>query len=304
MFDMPMDYKAQSFVDFFNMQPSEVKGRWNTDTEYQKRYLWYMVYSSFDIKLPEDWALNWFRFWAFRCGSIAVIYTNEYGWIAYPYSYSKLNLYYQPKDIIVTSPFLKGTKTGRIGVNCEIVKILDDYFGLDDLVTRYATQLSNIDKAIDVALMNTNVAFMFAAPNKKDADTIKEAYAQATTGKPLVVLNKDSLGDNRIEPFFPSVSGNYIVDKLLQAKRTVLNEFCTKVGIRNANYDKKERLNSQEVSENNDETKSIISQIYLNIKQSFDKLTELGCTGLAIKYAYTYGEEEKANGTTDALRDV
>lgn len=296
-FNAPLDYSAQSFMDFFNQQPSQVKGVWNAETDYNKRYLWTQIYSVFKFTLPKNWELNWFRYWLFHYGSIAVLYTREMGWIAYPYGIQKLNLYYQPKDIIVTSPFLNEGKIGRIGVNAVIVKLLDDYYGLDDLVTRFATKLSNIDKAIDIALMNTNVAFLFEAESKKDADTIKEAYAMATQGNPLVTVNKHVVADSGLKPFFPSVKSNFIVDVLLQAKRTVTNEFLTKIGIRNANYDKKERLNSQEVSENNDETRSIISVIYANISESFENLNRLsaGKLGLRVECAYKYTEDGEDN---------
>lgn len=295
---MPYDYTAQAFTDFFNKQPAQVKGVWNDATQYHKRYLWFMIYSVFKITISEEWSMNWFRFWLFQFGSIAVLYTKEYGWIAYPYAVQRLDLYYQPKDIVVTSPFLEGEKIGRIGVNAEIVYLLDDFYGLNDLVTRYAEKLANIDKAIDIAIMNTNVAYVFSADNKKQADTIKEAYAQATTGQPFVTLNKDTLGNDTVTPFFPGVKNNYVVDLLLSAKRTIINEFLTKVGIRNANYDKKERLNSQEVSENDDETRSIISIIHDNIKKSFDRINKLsdGEIALSIEYAYNYGKEEETDG--------
>lgn len=305
MFNAPLDYNAQSFIDYFNQRPSQVKGVWNAETDYNKRYLWFQIYSVFNFTIPDNWELNWFRFWLFQYGSIAVLYTREVGWIAYPYGIQNLNLYYQPKDIIVTSPFLQGEKIGRIGINAEIVKLFDDYYSLEDLVTRFATKLSNIDKAIDIALMNTNVAFLFEAENKKEADTIKEAYAFATQGNPLVTINKDVVGNGGLKTFFPSVKNNFIVDLLLQAKRVVVNEFLTKIGIRNANYDKKERLNSQEVNENNDETQSIISIMYKNITSAFERLNKLsgGDLGLAVDYTYQYKEGGSRNGKDNTVRD-
>lgn len=292
----PITYNQQMYMDHFNMQPFEVKERYNIDTDFQKRFLYMLIYSRFKFGLPKDWAQNWFRFWLFHYGSIATIYTKEYGWIDYPYGIEKLGLYYQPKQILVTSPYLKETKRGVIGVNAEIIKICDDYYGLDDLVTRYATQLANIDKSINIALMNANVSMVFGAQNKKQGDTIKEAYGEATTGKPLVVVNKDVLGERGLEPFFPT--GNFIVDKLLQAKRTVINEFLTKVGIQNANYDKKERLNSQEVTQNNDEVRSIISVIFENLKESFENVNKLSGLNLTVELV---GEEAQTIGTNDIV---
>ena len=134
----PITYVNQSYIDYWNMQPSQVKARANTGTNYHKRFLYQKIYSTLRFKLPENWDLNYFRFWLFNYGSISVIYTREFGWICQPYSVTDLNLYYQPKQILVYNQHIKSPKTGVIGINAGIIKIMDDYYGLDDIVTRYA----------------------------------------------------------------------------------------------------------------------------------------------------------------------
>lgn len=290
----PMTFINQSYMDYFNQQPSTVKSA-TTNVESQKRYLWNMIYSVFDFDLPHEWALNWFRYWLFHFGSVAVIYTKEYGWIAQPYSIAKLDLYYQPKEITVTSPFLDEIKVGQIGKNSEIVKLFDDYFGLADLVQQYATILSDIDKSINISLMNANVAYLFEAENKKDADNIKEAYGRATTGEPMICINKKVIGEDGFKPMFPDVKSNFIVNDLIDAKHEIINEFLTKVGIKNANTDKKERLITDEVNQNNDQTRSIVEVIYKNLKTAFNKLNELseGDLNLNVKLTYDYKPEKE-----------
>ena len=86
----PVFFGEQSMIDYFNMQPSEVKGKANNSTEYYKRMLYTKLYSTLEFSLPGDWDLNFFRFWLFHYGSIAVIYTKEYGWVAQPYSIEEL----------------------------------------------------------------------------------------------------------------------------------------------------------------------------------------------------------------------
>ena len=101
----PISFDQQMLSEYFNLQPRVVKGSANTATEYEKRYLYNLIYAVYEFTLPNEWALNFFRFWLFHYGSIAVIYTREYGWIAQPYSVKKLNLYYQPKIIVVYNSF-------------------------------------------------------------------------------------------------------------------------------------------------------------------------------------------------------
>ena len=223
--DAPIMYQQQELINYFNLKPSEVKGRANTATEFHKRFLYTKVYSTLKITIPDNWDMNFFRFWLFRFGSIGVIYTKEFGWIAQPYSVDELQLYYNPRKITVYNQFIKKPKTGIIGINAGIIRLMDDYYGLDDIVTRYAEQLAQIDRAIDVNLMNCNVTAFFEAETKKQAEEVKEAYGEATTGKPLVVVNKDVLKGKQITTLLSNVGNNYIVDKLLSARRSIINAF-------------------------------------------------------------------------------
>lgn len=291
----PITYVNQSYIDYWNMQPSQVKARANAGTSYHKRFLYQKIYSTLRFILPENWDLNYFRYWLFNYGSISVIYTREFGWICQPYSVTDLNLYYQPKQILVYNQNIKSPKTGVIGINAGIIKILDDYYGLDDIVTRYAEQLAQIDRSINVNLMNCNVTAMFEADTKKQADEVKEAYGKATTGEPLVVISKDVMKGKNITTFIPNVGNNYIVDKLLNARRTIINAFLTEIGIKNANYDKKERLNSQEVEQNTDETSAIISVIFDNIKDCMGKINKISNLNLDVEKRYTYNDMQEVD---------
>lgn len=296
----PIMFDQEMLLDHFNIQPSVVKGRANAGVEFYKRLLYTKIYSTLEFTLPEDWKKNYFRFWLFHCGSIGVIYTNEFGWVCQPYSILELDLYYNPRIIQVYNQFIKTPKIGAIGVNAGIIKCMDDFFGLDDIVTRYATDLAQCDRSIEVNLMNSNVTAFFKAKNKKDADAIKEAYAKATTGEPFVVINKEVMDDEAIETLLPNMKNNFLVNDLLQARRGILNAFLTEVGIRNANYDKKERLNSQEVNENNDETSAIITVIYDNIKQSMEEVNAVSGLNLDVQLHYDYDEEGSEDGTINA----
>ena len=296
----PIMYGQEMLLDHFNIQPSVVKGRANAGTEFYKRLLYTKIYSTLEFKLPKGWKKNYFRFWLFHFGSIGVIYTSEFGWVCQPYSIIDLDIYYNPRTIQVYNQFIKTPKIGAVGINAGIIKCMDDYFGLDDVVTRYATDLAQCDRSIEVNLMNSNVTAFFKAKSKKDADAIKEAYGQATSGKPFVVINKEVMEDEAIDTMLPNMKNNFLVNDLLQARRGILNAFLTEIGIRNANYDKRERLNSQEVDENNDETSANISVIYDNIKKSMDEINAFSGLDLDVRLRYDYKEEGEDNGTVNA----
>lgn len=295
----PWTYESQSISQYFQLQPSQMKGRANVGVEYHKRYLYNLVFSKFNFKLPDSWKKNFFRFFLFRWGSIAVIYTKEYGWICSPYSVTKIGLYYTPTQIEVVNHMFTSGKAGIIGLNSEIVKIFDDYGGLDDLVTNYAQQLAQIDKDVNVNLQNANVSIGYYVNNKKEADTIKEAYAEATDGNPLVVTNKRVFDENNGKPFLRDVKNNYIANDLLVAKRTIINEFLTKIGIPNANLDKRERLISNEVNANNAETECMVTLMKENIDESFKKLNEISDLNLSVSLRFEESEGS-VNGKDNA----
>lgn len=301
----PYTFQMQNYTDYFNLQPSQVKGRANTAVEFHKRYLYNKIYSVFDFTIPKEWDLNWFRFWLFKYGSIAVLYTKEFGWVSQPYGVTELNLYYNPKKILVNNQFIKN-KTGIVGINCGIVNLFDDFFGIDDLVTKYAEMLAQIDKDINVNLMNANVSLVYEAESKKEADAIKEAYGIATTGVPLVTINRDLMEHKKLTTLM-DVGGNYIVDKLLNARRTIINAFLTEVGINNANSDKRERLITSEVNANNDETEAMVSIMYRNIKSAMERINKIADLKLDVAYHFNYtdkGEEENEDATTNIMGDV
>lgn len=290
-----VDFNRQEIADYFNRQPSAVKGQWNSTTLYYKRQLYNLIFSVFKFEIPKDWKMNYFRYWLFKFGSIATVYTKEFGWVCQPYSIVKLDIYYNPKVIQVYNQFIKTPKVGIIGENAGIIKAFDDFFGFEDIVCNYAEKLANCDKSINVSLMNSNVTFLAEVESKKEAEALKEAYERATTGEPFIALNKNVLNDKGIVTMFPNVSNNFIAPDVMQLKRAIINEFLTTIGIKNANYDKKERLNSQEVTENNDETKALISVVYDNIKASMDEINSFSDLALNVSLRYDYESEPTLN---------
>lgn len=299
--DGPITFGMDKYLNYVNLQPSEVKGRCNAAVEIWKRYLYNNIFSCYDFTLPDSWALNFFRFWLFYYGSIGCIYTSELGWIIYPYGVSKLDYQYQPSEIIIYNQFLNKSKTGVIGVNAGIIRIMDDFFGLDDLVTHYAEMLAQIDRSINVNLMNSNVAMVIEADGKKQADSIKEAYAEATTGKPMVAMNKELLNGESLHPLLGNIKSNYIVTDLLTARRTLKNEFLTEIGILNRNFEKRAQVTDDEVHQTDGETESIIHVILKNLKKCFSEINAISGLGLDVKPHFDYGMRREGEGNGNSM---
>lgn len=293
-----ISYYNQSAMDYFNIQPYAVKGQANATTQYYKRMLYNKIYSVYDFNIPDERELGWFRYFLFHFGSVAYLYSNDsLGWIFYPYAITKLNYILRPAEIEVVlmndQDKDSETFTRTIGENAEIVHIFDDFYGVDDIVTRYAEMLAECDKSININLMNSNVSLASYVDNKKDAEVLKEAYQKATAGEPFIVINKELLIDENgvFKPLFNDVKSTFIANDLCTTRRSIMNAFLTEVGIRNSNYDKRERLTTSEISENNDETRSIVEIIYNNISDCFERCNALSGNNLSVKLNYDYTDD-------------
>lgn len=282
-----ISFQNMQYCDYFQLQPAGVKGPQNPLVAMERRYLLNKLFSVYKFTLPKSWPLAYFRYWLFLYGSIGVFYTHDSGWIMSDYGVSKMGMYYLPAVITSFSPWLNRQLDGLIGVNASIIHIMDDRQGLDDLITEYAVQLAEIDKQIKINLMTCGTGYVYWTDSKKEGDDIKAAWTRQSMGEPLVICgarNKSAVDKKPgIQQFNPDVSKNYITDKLLSSRRTLVNNFLTEVGIRNTNYEKKERLTNMEIQENNDETSALSDIILETLRDDFDKLNAISDLDLAVE---------------------
>lgn len=301
--NLPITMNEQTWFSYFNMQPSQVKGQANSSVEYYKRILYNKIFSVFDFTIPKDWHINWFRFWLFQFGSIAVIYTKKFGWICAPWSTVKLDYQYQPKIIMVTNSYLDKTVIGEVGNNASIIHLFDDYYGYEPIVRRYAELLANVEKSLNVNLFNTNVSFFAEADSKKKAEEIYEAYAEASTGKPFVVVGTKVLKGESLKPLLPNSKQNFLSTELLEVRRGIINAFLTEVGIRNVSVQKKERLTQGEYEENNDETQALTSVVFGNLKKDIETTNNVSGLNLSVKLRYNYISSEQTDENKEVNKD-
>lgn len=296
-----INFENRMTQNYNGLHPINVRGVSNANNFYQCRYLWNKIYSKFDFNFGDlKWDLNTFRFLLFRFGSLA-IFKSEGGWVFAPWTVESLNLYLNPKKIrgykLYYSDYFADLK-GEIDKDAVIIKCFDDYCGFGDLVESTAEVLANIDKTVNVALMNANVPLLGFADSKKQAEEIKMAYANATQGEPLTIINKDKLTEGKdtlLEPFTNHDTVG-LLDKILTARRTVVNNFLTEIGINNSNTNKKERLITDEVESNNEEVSANINIVYDNLKAGFDAFNKISGLNISVKLNDTNDKTEIDEG--------
>ena len=261
------------------VQPSTVHCKNTALVNYFKRYLLQRVISVLKWNMPKRWAENYFQYVLFCWGFLVTLNTDKYGVIPQGCGLAGRDVFYRPREAIVTNPLLKGPQFLVIGEQCTMFRLQPDYGGVMDIVNLYADMMGLCVESAGISLINSKLAFVFGATNKAAAATFKKLYDMIASGEPAVVYDKDLLmGDGKPADwttFAQNVGQNYIVSDVLSDLSKLEQMFCSAVGLPNANTDKRERLITDEVNANNVSTISTMDMWLDELKKCCDNHNEM-----------------------------
>lgn len=217
-------------------------------------------------------------------GYVCIIRTDKYGTIFQPCNIGGRNVFYEPAYVMVANPLLP-EQTGKqleIGTDCSIIRLTPDYLGILDLIGFYAEKMALCSQGIDVNIINSKLAYVFSAKDQTQAKTFKKMFDFITDGEPAVVVDKKLFNDDgspNWNLFTQNLKQTYIADVLIMDLRKLEDEFNTRIGVPNANTDKRERLITDEVNANNVETETLpelwLDNLNIGIKQTEKLFPEL-----------------------------
>lgn len=266
--------------------------------KYYCKYLFNKLLSVFKFEgLPETWPKNYFQYYLLGLGYIAIFKDDKYGVIPQKCIISDTyTLFYQPKDVIVTNPFIRKQRY-TIGKECELIKLQPDYSSPFDIISMYADLMAVALETAGVNLMNSKASFVFFANNKATAESFKQLYDEIGSGKPFTVVDKDLLteeGGKSWDFFTQDLSSNYITSKILDDLKTIEDQFNTRIGIPNANTQKRERLISSEVEANDIDTQALVNVWLDTLQDGIDRVNKKYNLNLSVQYRYkNYYNENK-----------
>lgn len=243
----------------FGRRPTEVSGIDNISSSYYYQYLLRLTKGIFDITAPDYWDTDFLLDTLLLNGCFGIFEHNSepLAMNCQPYG---VNMYYKPTSFNIANPVL-GNFSKVIGENGALIYLEEDptdggqFRTIRPLLTFYAYKLAACDKCIDQSLMNSGVAAIFSASSKKAAESFKAMYDDIAMGKPAVFVDEElglASSNSRNLQYTPA-KDNFVCDKVQIEKRCIIEEFLTAIGVNNANTDKRERLNSDEVNSNNQE---------------------------------------------------
>lgn len=289
---IPADYEGLNIYNSMRSVAGRVQNDYNT--QFYMRALYQRVIAGTTFRLPKDWrrAKRYFKNVLFIQGFIGVIKTAQYGVIPQMCTFSGYGLFRQPTNMLVNQPLVQFE--GTIGEDCELIHLCGDFRGVWDIVEHYAIRLSIAITSVDCALMNERISLLAAGKNKQAVETIKWLYERISAGEPFSIYDKaiksDSLDDSDepIWTYSQDVASQYISDKLLADIDTILMQFDKEIGIA-AVGEKKERMLTDEIALQQDDSTARASTWFENLSDTFELTNEL--FGLDLGFTMKYGGE-------------
>lgn len=263
---------------FFHHNPKSVNDMTNKSFFYYQIQLMTKLKSVLTVSgYPSNWNID--NMWdvLLTNGYIPVVKT-DIGTLALEGGFYGQNMYYMPTNVLVNNPVLRNIDE-KIGEKGELLYInyeFNKFQGVMPLINRYAVLLANIDCSLNVSLYNSRLAHVFEAETDAQLKSLQKMYDDVSRGNPAVFLKKGmkNIGKDKDSSYFLNVKNTYIGNDLLLTKRSIMNEFLTEIGINNANTDKRERLNSDEVNANNSEVRCTIVRFIDSLNECAKRINE------------------------------
>lgn len=302
-------YGVPESYDYINMynssfSPSTVHVKNTGLQRYFRRYLLQKAMSVFKWTLPETWNRDYFLYVLYCWGFIGVVETDKYGVICQGAGLYGYDIYYQPTNLIITNPLLRGTLEPRIGQDCTVFKLQPDWAGILDMVNYYSDMMALCAETASVNMLNSHLSFVFPAANKANAEAYKKLFDRVAGGEPAVVIDKSLFledGKQSWAPFQQNIGQNFIADDALLCMRKIEAMFDTDIGIPNANTDKRERLVTDEVNANNIETVSKCELWLESLTKSAEDTNAMFGTNISVKMRHPMPEGSEQDEGSNSL---
>lgn len=271
-------------------KPSTIHATTTALSIFFQRYLLQEALSVYKWTMPETWSKDYFLYTLYCRGHLAIINTDKFGVIPQQCGLSGYDIFYRPSMATISNALLRGFRQLRIGVDCTVLKLMPDYGGIMDLVTKYADLMACTMQTAGCNIVASKLAYVFTASGKAGAESFKKMFDDISNGNPMVVQDEKlrrADGSNAWEMFSNNLSQNYIAGELLADLQKWRAQFCTEIGIPNANTEKRERMIVDEVNANNIETYSKAELWLEELRDGCQKAREM-FPGLVLDVTWRY----------------
>ena len=250
-----------AYEEAYAIKDKEIKAQNTLRVEFYRSALWRLFLGSVRVRVPNHWSIDYFRYNFFTKGTIGL--TKLKG-VVVPFAYSVVERNRWKYPTVIRSEDEVNLGTRRIDNNTEILYLSDANFGGEyaynvcSMIDIYAEKLANCDGSIDTNLLVSRTPYLFGVENEEQAQDMRVLTNRIFSGVPAIFYKLTRKGQ---DPLAPSdlpltrlpVKENFVTLDMQDAKRGIIDEFLTLIGVNNANTDKRERLLVDEVNANNAE---------------------------------------------------
>lgn len=225
----------------------------------------------------------------------AIAYDKETG-LFLPFTRAGINVYGLPTDYFLIG--YDGLHLSRKAEQVVILRANDLNYSIANYIEQQVDKLVEYDMSIEQNLDAIKTTSVLRVGEKSQLLTLANVDNARRVGSVIVYTDKEiNLNDSLA---IASTGANYIVDKLLENRRIVLNETLSIIGISTSNTDKRERVQNNEIMASLGFAKNCIKTLV----ETFNHDAEIG--GLEIRFEENTeleikNEEEQQNEQTDNI---
>lgn len=269
-------------------QLTEIQG--NKYFQHYMTYLNLIAYQLFEWEgLPESIDPRYLEVSLHTLGSIAIVEhpANKTLFVAQGSTHGRLNIYGKPQYYQTAFPNNEFNFTAKIynygdeleDQNGVIIANNDLKIPTTHSLSLFAEDLAETKQISMINVKAQKNPWVMVA-NDKNLFSLKNLYAKIENGDPLVII-EEGLDPEAIKVHLTPTP--YVADKLADLRDTIWAESLTFMGIKNANNTKKERLISDEVNSNNEQTTSSLNMWLAERQRACDLINKLFGLNVSVK---------------------
>lgn len=274
-------------------------------TNYQRLYDYYkmLALNMFTWEnLPETMNSRYIENALYEHGLCLVNNDKDMGLISVPCSFgANMNINGESTEVITSGyNYIKTIKYIN-NDECTLIRNNDLAKATRDYIGNYAERMLEVEMCIR-ANINQQKFPWFINASEKTKKALEIIFDKVHNFEPFILANREIMGENPLEVL--TMSTPYVADKLNQYKYELEREILTFLSLNN-NFEKKERLLTDEVNSNNDFINTNAMLMYKNRLQACKEINEK--FGLNVRVLpnkdmiskYYSDEEEEEMGVED-----
>lgn len=243
-------------------------------TNYQRLYDYYkmLALNMFTWEnLPETMNSRYIENALYEHGLCLVNNDKDMGLISVPCSYgANMNINGESTEVITSGyNYIKTIKYIN-NDECTLIRNNDLAKATRDYISNYAERMLEVEMCIR-ANINQQKFPWFINASEKTKKALEIIFDKVDNFEPFILANREIMGENPLEVL--TMSTPYVADKLNQYKYELEREILTFLSLNN-NFEKKERLLTDEVNSNNDFINTNAMLMYKNRLQACKEINE------------------------------